>query len=148
MKQDIALLLLRVSGLGLAFGHGWGKVAGLAGGGGDRLIQAVANLGFPLPGLFAWAAALAEFLGALLVAAGLGTRVAASFAAFTMFVAAFARHKAHLHLLVKLGLMNATSAQVESWGNPELALAYLIIFVALILTGGGRFSAERLIRKR
>ncbi len=147
MKQDIALLLLRVAGLGLAFGHGWSKVAGLASGQ-EGLIQSVSRLGFPMPSLFAWAAALSEFVAALLVAFGFGTRIAAAFAAFTMFVAAFVRHKAHLHLFVKLGLMSASAEQVESWRNPELALAYLIIFGALILTGGGRFALERLIRKR
>ena len=105
-------------------------------------------MGFPLPGLFAWAAALAEFFGGLAVAAGLGTRVAAGFAGFTMLVAAFGRHKAHLHLLVMLGLMDASASQRESWGNPELALAYLLIFGALVLTGGGRYSLDRLIRKR
>ena len=98
--------------------------------------------------MFAWAAALAEFLAALLVALGFGTRIAAAFAGFTMFVAAFVRHKAHLHLLVELGLMSAGAEQIKSWGNPELALAYLIIFVSLTLTGGGRFAIERLIRKR
>jgi len=148
MRQDMALLLLRLSGLGLAFGHGWGKIVSLATGEGDGLIQFVGSLGFPLPGLFAWAAALAEFLAALLVALGFGTRIAAAFAGFTMFVAAFVRHKAHLHLLVKLGLMGAGAEQLEGWGNPELALAYLIIFVSLTLTGGGRFAIERLIRKR
>ncbi len=144
----MALLLLRLSGLGLAFGHGWGKVVSLATGQGDGLIQFVGSLGFPLPGLFAWGAALAEFLAALLVALGLGTRIAAAFAGFTMFVAAFVRHKAHLHLLVELGLMSVGAEQLKGWGNPELALAYLIIFVSLTLTGGGRFALERLIRKR
>ena len=148
MKQDIALLLLRLSGLGLAFGHGWGKIVRLATGQGEGLIQFVGSLGFPLPGLFAWAAALAEFLAALLVALGFGTRIAAAFAGFTMFVAAFVRYKAHLHLLVKLGLMSAGAEQLKGWGDPELALAYLIIFVSLTLTGGGRFAVERLIRKR
>ena len=148
MRRDMALLLLRLSGLGLAFGHGWGKVVSLATGQGDGLIQFVGSLGFPLPGLFAWGAALAEFLAALLVALGLGTRIAAAFAGFTMFVAAFVRHKAHLHLLVELGLMSVGAEQLKGWGNPELALAYLIIFVSLTLTGGGRFALERLIRKR
>jgi len=68
-------------------------------------VQGVANLGFPAPALFAWAAALAEFLGGLLVFLGLGTRVAAAFAAFTMVVAGFARHKAHLHFAAWLGLV-------------------------------------------
>lgn len=148
MTRDVAVLILRLAGLGLALAHGWGKVVTLAGGG-DRFIEGVASLGFPLPGLFAWAAALAEFAGGLAVALGLATRVAAGFAAFTMAVAAFGRHHAHELLLVKLGVAGATPDQLKSWGNPELALVYLAVFVAVALLGGGRYSLDaRLGRKR
>ena len=147
LLDDVALVLLRLSGLGLALAHGYGKVLALAAGDGDRFIAGVESLGFPLPGLFAWAAALAEFLGGLCVALGLGTRVAAGFAGFAMFVAAFMRHKAHLHLLVAVGAMRASEDTVRSWGNPELALLYLLVFGTLALTGGGRFSLERVLRR-
>jgi putative oxidoreductase len=147
LMDDVALLLLRLSGLGLALAHGYGKVAALAAGHGDRFIAGVESLGFPLPGLFAWAAALAEFLGGLCVALGLGTRVAAGLAGFTMLVAAFLRHRAHLHLLVSVGAMRASEETVRSWGRPELALLYLLVFAALVLTGGGRFSLDRLLRR-
>src|SRR5262245_59423399 len=104
MTRDLGLLILRLAGGGLALAHGWGKVVALAAGQGERLVAGVAELGFPAPGLFAWAAGLAEFAGGLLVVIGLATRVSAVFAAFTMFVAAFGRHKAHLHLLGLLGV--------------------------------------------
>jgi putative oxidoreductase len=55
-------LLLRLAGLYLALGHGLGKVTGLAGGD-SRLPEALAGMGFPMPVLFAWAAALAELAG-------------------------------------------------------------------------------------
>ena len=145
----MALLLLRLSGLGLAFGHGWGKVVSLATGQGDGLIQFVGSLGFPLPGLFAWGAALAEFLAALCSSlSGSGPESRRRLRASRCSSPRFVRHKAHLHLLVKLGLMSAGAEQLKGWGDPELALAYLIIFVSLTLTGGGRFAVERLIRKR
>ena len=147
LLSDVALLLLRLSGLGMALAHGYGKVVSLAAGEGDGFIAGVASLGFPLPALFAWSAALAEFLGGLCVALGLGTRVAAASAAFTMLVAAFLRHHALQHLLVALGAMKASEETVRSWGNPELALVYLVVFAALALTGGGRFSLERLFRR-
>lgn len=147
LSNDLALLLLRLTGLGMALAHGYGKVAALAAGDGDRFIAGVESLGFPLPALFAWSAALAEFLGGLCVALGLGTRVAAAFAAFTMFVAAFMRHHALQHLLVALGAMEASEETVRSWGNPELALVYLLAFATLVLTGGGRFSLERVFRR-
>jgi putative oxidoreductase len=141
VSRDLGLLLLRTLGLGLALAHGWGKVAGLSSGN-TRFIQGLAEMGFPLPGVFGWAAALAEFAGGLCVAFGVFTRVAAGFAAFTMAVAAFARHRAHLHLLVALGLMPATPEQLRAWGNPELALVYLAGFLAIAALGPGRFSIE------
>ncbi len=142
MNRDLALLLLRLSGVGLAVGHGWGKVVALSGGGGERLIAGVAELGFPAPGLFAWAAALAEFAGGLCVALGLGTRIAAGFAAFTMFVAAFGRHKAHAHLAASLGLLEASPDTLKAWGSPELALVYLAVFLSVALVGPGRFALD------
>ena len=148
MKKDTALLLLRLAGLGLAFGHGWGKISTLAAGEGDRFIAGVEALGFPLPAVFAWAAALAEFAGGLFVALGFGTRIAASFAAFTMFVAAFGRHQFQQHVMVALGLSQATPDEVKKWGNPEMALIYLICFLAIVLLGGGRFSLDPLFFKR
>ena len=128
MKKDIALLLLRLTGLGLAINHGWGILSSFAAGGGDRFIAGVEALGFPMPVIFAWVAALAEFGGGLLLALGLGTRIAASFAAFAMFVAAFLRHRFHQHLLVAVGLLDATPEEVKEWGNPEMGLIYLICF--------------------
>ena len=83
-----------------------------------------------------------------LVALGLGGRIAASFAAFTMFVAAFFRHRFHLHLLVAMGLTDASPDEVKSWGNPEMALIYLLCFVVIVLMGGGRFSVDHLFRRK
>jgi putative oxidoreductase len=148
MRKDIALLLLRLTGLGLAFGHGWRKIAALASGGGDGFISSVESLGFPLPVVFAWAAALSEFLGGICLALGLGTRVAASFAAFTMFVAAFLQHRFYLHLLMFLGLYRAPEDVVEKWGNPELATIYLLCFLTLVLLGGGRLALDRFVFKK
>ena len=148
MKKDIALFLLRLSGLGLAINHGWGKISSLATGGGDRFISGVETLGFPMPGLFAWAVALAEFGCGLFVALGFGTRIAASFAAFAMFVAAFLRHRFHQHVLVAVGLLDAAPDEVKKWGNPEMALIYLVCFIAIILMGGGRYSLDYLFRRK
>jgi putative oxidoreductase len=149
MARDVALLILRTAGLGLALAHGWGKVVMLASGGGDGFIRAVSAMGFPMPGVFAWAAALAEFAGGLAVALGLATRTAAGLAAFTMAVAAFGRHHAHDRLLALVGLGQASPEQIKEWGNPELALVYLAVLVALALLGGGRFSLDAgLGRKR
>lgn len=146
--NDLALLLLRLSGLAMAFYHGQGKVASLASGEGERLIQGAADIGFPFPVVFAWAAALAEFAGGLMIAVGLGTRIASGFVAFTMVVAAFGRHRAFHQLLVGLGIMNVDAETVKSWGKPESALIYLVTCLALVLTGAGRYSLDRLLAKR
>lgn len=140
--QDLALLLLRLTGLGLALAHGWGKVERLAAGQGARTVEAIAKLGFPHPELFAWAAGLAEFAGGLCVALGLGTRVAAAFAAFTMGVAAFARHHAHEQLLALLGVRSASAETLEAWGDPEKALLYLAVLLAILIAGPGRYALD------
>ncbi len=147
MTKDLSLLILRLSGLGLAFAHGWQKIAMLSSGNGDRFVAGVEALGFPLPVVFAWAAALAEFGGGLAIALGFGTRVAAAFAAFTMFVATFFRHHLLGHLGVWLGAFNVSSEEVDSWGNPERAATYFLVFSALLLLGGGRFSLDRVLRR-
>jgi len=145
---DVALLLLRMAGLLLAVNHGWGKVQALATGEGEGFVNGVAGLGFPLPVVFAWSAALSEFAGGLLVALGLGTRIAAGFAASTMFVAAFIRHKALQHLLVWIGVLSVSEETQRSWGNPEAALVFLIVFLAVAVLGGGRFALDRIVRRR
>jgi putative oxidoreductase len=147
MTRDIGLLILRLAGLYLALGHGWGKVVGLASGQ-TRFVEGVAAMGFPAPLLFAWLSALAEFAGGLAVALGLFTRWAAAYAAINMFVAGFLRHQAHRHLLAWLGIAPASEEQLKAWGNPELALAYLTTVVGVALLGPGRFSIDaRLGRK-
>ena len=80
---DLGLLVLRLGiGLTLALAHGLGKLPPS-----DGFIEGTAAMGFPLPVLFAWAAALSEFLGGLLLAVGLATRPAAVFVSVTMAVA-------------------------------------------------------------
>lgn len=126
MKKDtlaaFGLLFLRVVvGFGLAT-HGYQK---LFGGRMDQFIAGVRDIGFPLPTLFAWIAALSELLGGILVALGLKTRIAAAFAFVTMAVAAFIRHSN------------------DAFHVKELALVYLAGFGAIMLIGAGKFSLDR-----
>lgn len=145
--KDVALLALRFSGLGLAFAHGWPKISMFLAGEGGRFIEGVERLGFPFPVLFAWAAGLAELVGGFAIAAGLVTRLAAGFAAVTMFTASFLRHHLPQHVLVFFGFLDVPEEVVKSWGDPERAALYLLIFLSLIAMGGGRFSLDRWLRR-
>lgn len=121
---DLGLLLLRIfAGLALALAHGVGKLPPS-----EPFLAGVAEMGFPLPVLFGWAAALAEFAGGILIAFGLLTRPAALFVAITMAVAAFIRQAG------------------EPFGERELALLYGAIAVTLLLTGAGRYSIDARLR--
>ena len=121
-STDIGLLLLRLGvGLPLAFAHGLGKIPPS-----DGFIEGTAEMGFPLPVVFAWAAALSEFVGGLLLAAGLATRLAAFFVACTMVVAFLGAHGGSL-------------------AEGELAFAYLGGALALLAAGAGRYSLDHSI---
>ncbi len=118
-------------GLGSAY-HGYGKIFG---GHMGQFAQGVAQIGFPAPGFFAWAAAFSEFFGGILLILGSGTRWAAFFIFTTMSVAFFIHHR------------------LDPLKVKELALAYWTVAGALIMTGGGKwswdylFSAERTLKK-
>lgn len=119
--SSLGLLWLRIlTGAGIAY-HGYGKVFG---GQMEMLLPGVKALGFPMPEFFAWAAALSEFAGGLLILIGLFTRPAAFFLFVTMSVAAFVVH-------------GKDPLQVK-----ELAFAYWTVAGALLLTGAGRFSFD------
>ena len=147
MTRDLGLLILRLAGLYLAIGHGWGKVVGLASGE-SRFLEGVANMGFPVPIVFAWAAALSELVGGTAMALGLFTRWAAVFAATTMFVASFVRHRAASQFLSWIGVAPASDEQFKAWGNPELSTIFMLVCLGVALLGPGRFSIDaRLGRK-
>lgn len=145
---DWALLVLRLAGIYLALGHGTGKLIPLLTGGGDAWIAAVARLGFPMPVFFAWASALAETVGGLCIALGLYTRAAAFFTAFNMGVAAFVRHRAALHFLGWIGLASPSAEELQAAGDPERAILFLLISIALLIMGGGSLSLEARLQQR
>lgn len=125
-NSDFGLLIFRLFvGLAMAFSHGLGKIPPP-----EQLIAGVESMGFPMAIAFAWAAALSEFLGALLLASGLFTRIAASFLGFTMAVAAFIVHGA------------------DPFAKKEMALLYLAASVMFIFTGAGKYSLDSIVRKK
>ena len=128
---DIGLLICRAgTGLMMAYAHGFSKVYSNGSlGPSNEMIGSVKNVGFPMPTAFAWMAALTEFLGGILLAAGLMTRPVALALTFNMAVAAFGVHGKD-PLAVK-----------------EMALLYMLAFATFIFTGAGRYSIDKFFRK-
>jgi putative oxidoreductase len=115
--------MLRVGiGVALAFAHGQGKMPPSG-----RFTAGVEEMGFPVPTVFAWAAAVSEFIGALLVAIGLATRPSALLAACTVGTALFIRH------------------QGDPFADREKAFLYFVSLVAIVFIGAGRYSVDALI---
>jgi putative oxidoreductase len=123
---NIGIALLRIfAGVSLMLAHGAGKIPPS-----EKFIEGTANIGFPIPTLFAWAAGLSEFAGGALLALGLFTRVSSFFIAFTMLVAVVGVH------------FN------DPFGKKELGLLYLFIALMFLLKGAGDWSVDALIRKK
>jgi putative oxidoreductase len=125
--RDVALALLRVgAGLMMAFSHGLPKVQKLFAAGEVRFADPL-GLGAGPSLLLAGGA---ELVCALLLAAGLLTRVMTVPLAFTMAVAAFVVHAD------------------DPFKKQEFALLYLVVFVALFFAGPGRYSFDGWLRRR
>jgi len=127
MANTLAFTVLRLAAGIMMATHGYGKVFG---GRMEGFTQGVADMGFPVPGVFAWMAALSELVGGICLALGLGTRVAAFFVAGTMFVAGFIRHAP------------------DPFAKKELAFLYLAVMIFFVLAGGGKWAVERLFCRR
>ncbi len=123
---DTGLLILRLgAGLMLALLHGWGKFPPSEG-----FVGMVGGLGFPAPTLFAWLAAIAEFIGGLMIAVGLLTRPVALFVT--------------LHFLFVVFLAHAG----DPIGQRELPLLFLVAAATVMLTGPGRFSLDAMMGRK
>ena len=127
---DTAILLLRV-GIGISFiVYGWQKVSGgpenWAG-----LGQNMSALGITFwPTFWGGAAAFTEFVGGILLILGLFTRPVLVPLIVTMIVAAIG------HISGAIG------------GGPWHATEMLTVFVVLMMTGPGQYSADAIIARR
>ena len=123
--RNLGLLILRVCvGLYLVIGHGWGKISA-----GPEMwtqlggtMDTVFGIGF-LPAFWGFMAAVAEFVGGLLVVLGLLFRPAL--------------------ILLLLNMATAVSMHITTGqGSPELALIYGAVWLGLFFTGPGRYSLD------
>jgi len=125
VAANAGLTLVRIfAGVSLALAHGLGKLPPKEG-----IVNATANMGFPMPTLFAWAAGLSEFVGGILLALGLLTRFAGFFIAFTMTTALLGVHWA------------------DPFAKKELAFLYLFIALTFMIKGANDWSIDGFLRK-
>ncbi|HLT07468.1 MAG TPA: DoxX family protein [Cyclobacteriaceae bacterium] len=122
---DVALLLLRVASALMIATHGWPKLSNFS----EYLSRFADPLGLG-PAVSLQATIFAEFFCALLVALGLLTRLALIPLIITMAVVAFIVHGQ------------------DAFGDKELALLYLFIFVSLFITGPGKYSLDTRFGRR
>ena len=121
--KDVGLLILRgFSGAFMFFGHGLSKLQNLLAG----------NLNFADPlglgqNLSLILSTFAEFFCAGLLILGLFPRVSAGILIINMFVAGFIQHSS------------------DPFAVKEKALIYLVIFIALLIFGAGKYSINELL---
>ena len=109
--------------------HGAQKLFGAFGGYGlEATSQFFVSIGYPASA--ALAVGLTEFVGGLLLAAGLLTRVAAGFIAGFLFIAA---------------LFHSANGYFWNDGGFEYPLLWGLLALGFDIRGGGRFSVDRLI---
>lgn len=117
-----------VVGIGFAF-TGWAKLNDL-----DTPTELFTKLGIPFPHANAVFVSCVEFAGGILVALGLGTRIAALFLTGVMAVA------------LKTAIVPNADGLADVFTSIELT--YLAIFIWLVVSGAGRISIDHLISRR
>jgi len=123
---EFGIFIIRVAfGLTLMLAHGLGKIPPS-----ELFVEGVGRLGFPAPEFFAWCSALTEFLGGVLLAVGLLTRLASLFIVINMAVAYFVVHGG------------------DPFQKKEMAMLYEVIALGFLFFGGGRLSLDGVISKR
>lgn len=131
-NKDIGLLILRIGiGISFIFVHGLPKMIG----GPERwekLGGAMGSLGINFAPLFwGFMAAITEFGGGLLLLVGLFTRSTSVFLAFTMLVAAM-RHL----------------TAMDPWGRVFHPIEIMVVFIAFIFLGAGKYSIDAMIARK
>jgi putative oxidoreductase len=126
--QPLALLVMRLSLGVIMLVHGYHKVFG----GLHHHAQVVAGLG--LPAWLGYVSSFTEFLGGLLILAGLFTRVAAFAVCIDLVVAIW---KVHLH--------NGLVGSPDHVGY-EFALSAASLAFALIFFGAGPIAIDHVLR--
>ena len=126
---DLAALTLRLGfGSYMLLGHGLGKFLKLIEGGEIKFLS-VFGLS---PTISLSLAVFAEFIACILIIVGYKTRLAALPLIITMLIAAFVVHNGDPYFMQK----------AAGGGSKEPAIIYLIGFVAIYLSGSGKYSID------
>jgi len=128
-SKEYGTLIIRI-GLGMIFIYAGGqKLLGMFDGPGiSGFAKSLEGMHFPIPTAMAVVAGLAEFLGGLLVLAGIITRYAALAILSVMLVAIFVVHW-------KTG-----------FGSMTPAIACGAMALSLVVSGGGKASVDRIVK--
>jgi putative oxidoreductase len=113
---------------------GWGKLMHL-----HRVTGFFASLGVPLPGLMAPAISLLEFVGGILLIAGLFTRLTGFLLAADMIVAYLVSDRDTLHTLF--------SNDPSKFWNAD-PFTFLMASLVVLAFGAGAFSLDKLILEK
>ncbi|MBJ6750588.1 DoxX family protein [Geomonas anaerohicana] len=139
-EDTASLTVLRLFLAVVMFPHGAQKVLGWFGGPGFSATMDMFTRIMGIPYLFGLMAVLTEFVGPLLLIAGLATRVAALVLAGEMVVAVAL---VHLH---NGFFMNWTGKQAGE--GFEYHVLVVGMALALLIGGGGRWSLDRTLSRR
>lgn len=124
--SNLAVLFLRAGAALMMLTHGIPKMMQFFS---DEPIAFVGIMGLSMT-LSLALAVFAEVVCALLVLFGLGTRLASIPLVITMLTAAFYVHAA------------------DPFAGKEMALLYGLIFIAVLIKGGGKYSVDHILRKK
>lgn len=122
-RASVGLLLLRAVAGGAMMTHGWSKI--------QNPFHWMDKAADPPAAIFQALAAVSEFFGGFALVVGLLTVIASFGIASTMVVA-----------------INVHLGKGDPFGKYELAVLYLVIAGALMLTGPGLFSGDRFLRAK
>jgi putative oxidoreductase len=122
----LGLLTLRIAAASFMLTHGYPKLMRLFSG---EPVSFSSVMGMT-PELSLLLAVFSEFICSVFILLGLFTRLASIPLIITMSVAAF-----HIH-------------SDDPFSGKEKALLFLIIFVFLLLTGGGKFSVDEIMLQK
>jgi len=123
-QVDLVLLIIRIGAATLMLTHGLPKLQMLFGGG---EIQFPGIMGLS-PSLSLALAVFAEVFCSILIFIGLGTRLASIPLIITMLVAVLIIHAN------------------DPFATQELGLLYLLLYIPLLILGGGKYSLDSVIR--